>query len=46
MISVIDAPHKIAEASAAVESMLEDGLIVTSDVEVVRLVRSSAGESS
>lgn len=40
MISVIDTAPKIAEAAAAIEAMLEDGLIVTSDVEMVRLVRS------
>jgi PII-like signaling protein len=40
MISVIDTEAKIAEAAVAIEAMLEDGLIVTSDVEMVRLVRS------
>jgi len=39
MLSVIDAPAKIAAAADAIEAMLEDGLIVTSDVEIVRLVR-------
>jgi len=38
MISVIDAPDRIAKAAAVVEEMLEDGLIVVSDVEFVRLV--------
>jgi PII-like signaling protein len=42
MISVIDTPDKIAEAAAAVESMLGDGLIVVSDAEMIRLVRSNA----
>jgi len=37
MISVIDSPEKIAEASAAIESMLPDGQIVTSDVSVVNV---------
>jgi len=41
MISVIDSPDKIAAAAEAIEGMLEDGLIVTSDTEIVRLVRSS-----
>jgi len=41
MISVIDTAGKITEAAAAVEEMLEDGLIVVSDAEIVRLVRSS-----
>jgi PII-like signaling protein len=40
MISVIDTAPKIAEAAAAIESMLDDGLIVTSDVEMIRLVRN------
>jgi PII-like signaling protein len=39
MLSVIDAPEKISAAAEAIEGMLEDGLIVTSDVEMVRLVR-------
>jgi PII-like signaling protein len=42
MISVIDTAPKIAEAAAAIESMLDDGMIVTSDVEMVRLVRNRA----
>jgi PII-like signaling protein len=42
MISVIDTAGKIAEATQAIEAMLEDGLIVTSEVEMVRLVRSKA----
>jgi uncharacterized protein len=46
MISVIDAPQKVAEAAAAIEAMLEDGLIVTSDVEMVRLVRSAPAEAT
>jgi PII-like signaling protein len=41
MLSVIDSPEKISAAAEAVEDMLEDGLIVISDVEMVRLVRSS-----
>jgi PII-like signaling protein len=40
MVSVIDVPEKIAAAAEAIEAMLEDGLIVISDVEMVRLVRS------
>ena len=40
MLSVIDSPEKIALAAEAVESMLEDGLIVISDADIVRLVRS------
>jgi PII-like signaling protein len=40
MISVVDTVENIAAAAQAIEAMLEDGLIVTSDVEMVRLVRS------
>ena len=40
MISAIDSPEKIAAAAEAIEGMLEDGLIVISDVDLVRLVRS------
>lgn len=43
MISIIDAPDKIAEAADVIEQMLEDGLIVISDAHIVRLVRSGAG---
>jgi PII-like signaling protein len=39
MLSVIDSPDKIAAAAEAIEGMLEDGLIVTSGVEIVRLQR-------
>jgi PII-like signaling protein len=38
MISVIDSPLKIAEAEPMVEGMLEDGLIVISDVDIIRLI--------
>jgi PII-like signaling protein len=41
MISVIDAAEKIAAAAEVIEDMLEDGLIVISDTEIVRLVRGS-----
>ena len=40
MISAVDSPGKIAAAAEAIEGMLEDGLIVISDVDMVRLVRS------
>jgi len=39
MISVVDTADKIEEATEAIEAMLTDGLIVTSDVEMVRMVR-------
>jgi PII-like signaling protein len=40
MMSVVDSPEKITAAAAAIEGMLEDGLIVISDADIVRLVRS------
>ena len=40
MISIVDTPEKLLEASIAVESMILDGLIVVSDVEIIRLVHS------
>jgi len=40
MVSVIDTVEKIAAAADMIEEMLEDGLIVTSEVEMTRLVRS------
>ena len=40
MLSVIDSAGKIRAAAEVVEGMLEDGLLVISDVEMVRLVRS------
>lgn len=45
MISAIDSPDKIVEATAAIEKMLEDGLIVVSDVELTRLVHSLPEEA-
>ena len=38
MISIVDAPEKVARAAEVVEGMMEEGLIVLSDVEFVRLV--------
>ena len=40
MVSVVDSPEKITAAAEAIEDMLEDGLIVISDADIVRLVRS------
>jgi PII-like signaling protein len=45
MMCVVDSPEKIAEAAAAIEGMLEDGLIVMSDADIVRLVRSQPAEA-
>jgi PII-like signaling protein len=40
MVTVVDSADKIAAAAEAIEGMLEDGLIVLSDVDIVRLLRS------
>jgi len=44
MIAAVDSAEKIAEATAAVENMLIDGLIVVSDVEMTRLLHSDPNE--
>jgi PII-like signaling protein len=44
MISVVDSEEKLRAAIEIVESMMQDGLIVLSDVEAIRLVRSGATE--
>jgi PII-like signaling protein len=46
MISVIDSESKIADAAAAIEEMLGDGLIAVSDVDIVRLVYGMPKEAS
>jgi PII-like signaling protein len=45
MVSVVDTPEKIEEAMGAIESMMQGGLIVISDVEVTRLSRKHLTES-
>jgi PII-like signaling protein len=40
MVSVIDTTEKISAAAEAIEGMIDNGLIVISDVGMVRLVRS------
>ena len=40
VISVVDTEEKLAQASRAVEEMIEDGLIVLADVDAVRLLGS------
>jgi PII-like signaling protein len=40
MISVVESEEKLNQAATMVEGMLQDGLIVISDVEIVRLVHS------
>ena len=44
MISVVDSPEKIEEAITAVEAMLGDGLIVVSDVDMIRVVHKMPPE--
>lgn len=41
MVAVIDTPERIAAATEAIEEMLEDGLMVTSQVEMTRILRSA-----
>ena len=41
VLTVIDTGEKIAAAAEEIEGMLEDGLIVISDAEIVRLVRGN-----
>jgi PII-like signaling protein len=43
MVTVIDTADKIAAAAEAIEDMVEDGLIVISDADMVRLTRSQTG---
>src|SRR5713101_6094772 len=40
MISVIDSSEKLKEAATAIEQMMSDGLIVMSDVEVIRVIHA------
>jgi PII-like signaling protein len=44
MISVIDSEEKLKAAAEVIERMLGDGLIVFSDVEIVRLIHSGPPE--
>jgi len=44
MIAVIDAAEKLEQATDTIESMMQDGLIVTSDVDIIRLVHSPLTE--
>jgi len=47
MISVVDTEEKLSKAMNDIESMMQDGIIVLSDVDVIRLVHSHpASESS
>jgi len=42
MISIVESAEKVDEIRTVVESMMTDGLIVVSDVEMIRLVHSMA----
>jgi len=44
IISVVESEEKLKQAAEMVEGMIEDGLIVISDVEMVRLVHSNPPE--
>lgn len=46
MISIIETEEKLKAAAEAVEEMIVDGLIVVSDVDIVRLLHSRAGEAA
>ncbi|HTW31564.1 MAG TPA: DUF190 domain-containing protein [Candidatus Sulfotelmatobacter sp.] len=46
MISIVEGAEKLEPALQAIEEMLGDGLIVVSNVEMTRLVRSRAGGDS
>ena len=46
MISVVDTEEKLKPAIDAIESMMQDGIIVLSDVDVIRLVHGSSAEAS
>jgi len=46
MVSVVDTEEKLNGAVAEIQSMMQDGLIVFSDVDVIRLVHSRPEEGS
>lgn len=46
MISVVESEEKLAQAAGIIEGMLQDGLIVISDVDIVRLIHSSPPEGA
>jgi PII-like signaling protein len=45
MISVVDTEEKLSRAIEAVETIMQDGLIVLSDVDVIRLVHTRPGSA-
>lgn len=46
MIAVVESEEKLNQAAEVIEGMLEDGLIVFSDVDIVRLIHSSPPEEA
>ncbi len=46
MISVVESEEKLKQAAEVVEQMLQDGLIVISDVDIIRLIHSSPPEEA
>lgn len=46
MITVVDTEEKLQQATAAIEEMIQDALIVMSDVEIIRLVHSHSLKES
>ena len=46
MITVVDTEEKIRQATEAIEEMMQDALIVLSDVEIIRLVHSHSLEEA
>ena len=46
MISVVDAEEKLTQAMIEIEAMMQDGIIVLSDVDVIRLVHGRPPEDS
>ncbi|HLH39481.1 MAG TPA: DUF190 domain-containing protein [Bryobacteraceae bacterium] len=46
MISVVESEERLKQAAEVIEQMLQDGLIVVSDVDIVRLIHSSPPEEA
>jgi PII-like signaling protein len=46
MISVVDSEENLTKATKEIESMMQDGIIVFSDVDVIRLVHSRPATES
>ncbi len=46
MISVVDSEEKLAKAINEIEPMMQDAIIVLSDVDVIRLVRTNPAPES